>query len=189
MTALQHKLLRTIRTTLGQFLALVLIVIGGVTAYYGMNTAVTKLVEAQQSYYHETRFADYYFNVQRAPMGIVSQIQEIPGVLAASGRIQKDIKVVRADGIYHTGRLTSFDPQCEINRLFLTSGRYYDTNSAWNDIEVLIDSQYAQAWNLHCGDSLKVIIDGRRLSLKNSWYGTQPGVYVQNQKPAGIPRP
>lgn len=187
MTALQHKLLRTIRTTLGQFLALVLIVVGGVIAYYGMNTAVTKLVEAQQSYYRETRFADYYFNVQRAPMGVISRIQEIPGVLDVSGRIQKDIKVIRADGIYHTGRLTSFDQQCKINRLFLTSGRYFDTNSSVNDIEVLIDSQYAQAWKLKCGDSLHVIIDGRKVSLKIVGMARNPEFMYKIKNPLEFP--
>ncbi|MEN6351312.1 MAG: FtsX-like permease family protein [Syntrophomonas sp.] len=187
MTALQHKLLRTIRTTLGQFLALVLVVIGGVSAYYGMNTAVTKLVEAQQNYYRETRFADYYFNVERAPMGIISQIREIPDVLVASGRIQKDIKVIRADGIYHTGRLTGFDPQSEINRLYLTAGRYFDDSSSSNDIEVLIDSQYAQAWSLNCGDSLQVIIDGRKHFLKIVGMARNPEFMYKIKNPLEFP--
>ncbi len=187
MTALQHKLLRTIRTTLGQFLALVLIVVGGVSAYYGMNTAVTKLVEAQQSYYRETRFADYYFYVERAPAGIVTQIQDIPDVLVASGRIQKDIKVVRAEGVYDTGRLTSYDPQSEINRLFLTSGRYFDANSSAANIEVLVDNQYAQAWHLNCGDSLDVIIDGRKLSLKIVGMAGNPEFMLKIKNPLEFP--
>jgi len=166
MTALQHKLVRTIRTTLGQFLALVLIVLGGVAAYYGMNTAVTRLVEAQQSYYHNTNFADYYFTVVRAPAGIIAQIRDIPGVDDANGRIQKDIKVVRAGGVYDTGRLTSYDPANQINRLCLTSGRDLSSSSAGSNLEVLADSQYAQARGLKCGDTLPVVIDGRKLTFK-----------------------
>lgn len=48
MGSLRHKLVRTIRTTLGQFVALVMIVLCGVAVYYGMNTALVRLLEAQQ---------------------------------------------------------------------------------------------------------------------------------------------
>jgi putative ABC transport system permease protein len=166
MPALQHKLLRTIRTTLGQFLALVLIVLAGVCAYYGMNTAVIRLVAAQEQYYRETAFADYYFDVVRAPAGIVNQIQQLPGVVAVSGRIQKDVKVVRTEGVFDTGRLTSYAPQTAINRLQLTGGRFFDFNPSGGEAEIMIDPQYARAWKLKTGDPLKVIIEGRQLTFR-----------------------
>lgn len=187
MTALQHKLLRTIRTTLGQFLALVMIVVGGVAVYYGMNTAVNRLVEAQQSYYDEARFADYYFNVVRAPAGIVNQVQDVPGVIAATGRIQKDIKVVRDDGTYDTGRLTSYGPHTEINRLKLTEGRLFDANNASGDAEVLIDSQYALVWGYKNGSALDAIVSGRRLSFKVIGTAGSPEFMFKIKNPLEFP--
>lgn len=187
MTALQHKLLRTIKTTRGQFLALVMIVVGGVAAYYGMNTAVNRLVEAQQSYYNEARFADYYFNVVRAPAGIVNQIQNIPGVIAATGRIQKDIKVLREDGTFDTGRLTSYGPQTEINRLKLTEGRLFNAFNTSGDAEVLIDSQYALVWGHKVGSSLDVIVSGRRLSLKIIGTASSPEFMYKIKNPLEFP--
>ncbi len=108
MSALKHKLIRTIRTTLGHFAALVMVALGGVTVYYGTGTALSHLISSQQAFYQEAGFADYYFEVARAPAGVVKRIRGVPGVLAATGRVQKDVKILKNGSARDTGRLTGF---------------------------------------------------------------------------------
>ena len=75
MTTLSRKLLRTIRSTRGQFIALVIIVTLGVMVYNGMATAFDNLSRAQQAFYQEENFADYYFQVVKAPASVSSKIE------------------------------------------------------------------------------------------------------------------
>ena len=58
MTTLTRKLLRTITSGWGQFVALVLIVMLGVMIYISMNTAYSNLSQSQERFYQEYRFAD-----------------------------------------------------------------------------------------------------------------------------------
>lgn len=176
MNALQHKLIRTIQTTLGQFIALVMVALGGVTVYYGTGTALSHLISSQQAFYRETAFADYYFEVDRAPAGVVKRIREVPGVLAATGRVQKDVKILKNGSARDTGRLTGFgtvdEPQ--VNRLFLVKGRYFDQDPSAGGNDVLIDRQYAAAKGIKPGDSLDIIIDGKKGSLRVAGMATSP---------------
>ena len=146
MTTLTRKLLRTIYSTRGQFLALVLIVTLGVLIYIGMNTVYSNLSRSQQQYYKDYRFADYTFQVVKAPESIVARAEAVPGVLKATGRVQKDVAIVKEGGQRATGRLTGYPlPMTkEVNRLLLLSGRQAELENS-GTAGVLIDPQYAQA--------------------------------------------
>lgn len=175
MGILFYKLLRTIRSTLGQFAALALVVMGGMAAYYGVNTALQNLVSSQQAFYQETRFADYYFEVVHAPASVVGRIREVPGVLGAAGRIQKDVKILKDETARDLGRLVGFAAieDTPVNRLYVTGGRYFDSASS-GDTEALIDSQYARAKGLNPGDRLEVVIEGRKVPLRITGTATSP---------------
>lgn len=167
MSALQHKLLRTIKTTLGQFIALTVIALGGVAAYYGINTALAQLINSQEAFYQQTRFASYYFDFVQAPASITKKIERVPGVLNATGRIQKDVKTIRDQKIEDTARLTSYGKNTGqmVNQLYLTGGRMFNPNNSGVP-EVLIDRQYAAAKNIKFGDQLTILVEGRRIALR-----------------------
>ncbi|MBC7076678.1 MAG: ABC transporter permease, partial [Syntrophomonadaceae bacterium] len=108
MSALTRKLLRTIKSTRGQFVALVAIVMLGVIVYISMSTAFFNLSRSQQVFYQENDFADYFFHVVKAPEVIIKQIEAVPGVVKATGRIQEDVPVVKENDERATARLTSY---------------------------------------------------------------------------------
>lgn len=166
MTTLTRKLLRMITSSRGQFAALVLIVMLGVMIYIGMNTAFSNLSQSQEQFYQEYRFADYTFAVVKAPESVVSRIEAVPGVIKATGRLQKDIPIVKADDQRATGRLTGYPLplEGEVNRLHLLSGSWFEEISTGN-VGVLVDPQFFAANHLAVGDRLEVIADGKKVGL------------------------
>lgn len=95
MSILTRKLLRTIQATRGQFLALVVIVTLGVLIYISMNTTYFNLSHSQQQFYQDNRFADYTFQVVKAPESVAARVEAVPGVLKVTGRIQKDVPIIK----------------------------------------------------------------------------------------------
>lgn len=176
MATLSRKLWRTINSTRGQFIALVVIVTLGVMVYNGMGTAFDNLSRAQQDFYQEENFADYYFQVVKAPASIGNKIEAIAGVRKASGRIQCDVPLIKEDNDRAVGRLTSYalPMDGEINRLRLLSGRLFTTRTSGSGIEVLIDPQYAAANNIKAGDSITIIAAGKKTSLRVVGTATSP---------------
>ena len=167
MSTLSRKLLRTIRTTRGQFIGLGFIVTLGVMVYIGMGTAYGNLSRSQQDFYQSANFADYYFQVVRAPSSVSSKIESIPGVIKASGRVQSDVSLVKEGSQRAVGRITSYNlPQeGEVNQLHLLSGRMFASRSSGGGVEVLLDPQYADANHVQIDDNITIIAEGRKVNL------------------------
>lgn len=167
MSTLSRKLLRTIHTTRGQFIGLGFIVTLGVMVYIGMGTAYSNLSRSQQDFYQAANFADYYFQVVRAPASVSSKIESIPGVVKASGRIQSDVSLLKEGSRRAVGRITSYNlPQAgEVNQLHLLSGRMFASRSSGGGVEVLLDPQYADANHIQIDDIITIIAEGRKVNL------------------------
>lgn len=189
MSILTRKLLRTVRTSGGQFIALVLIVMLGVMIYIAMNTALSNLSRSQEQFYHDYRFADYTFTVVKAPESVVNRIEAVPGVIKATGRLQEDVPIVKADDSRATGRLTGYPlpMEGEVNRLHLLSGSWFEEGSAGN-IGALVDPQYFQANHMSLGDSLEVIANSKKVTLTITGTATSPEL-VYPMKDAGTLMP
>ena len=95
MNVLYKKMFRTIRGALGQFLAVVSVVMVGIAIYISMTTASFNMTRSKEMFYQENNFADYYFHVVKAPESVTKQIEAIPGVTKATGRIQKDLTIIK----------------------------------------------------------------------------------------------
>ncbi len=167
MSTLSRKLLRTIRTTRGQFIGLGFIVALGVMVYIGMGTAYSNLTRSQQDFYQAANFADYYFQVVRAPASVSSKIESIAGVVKASGRIQSDVSLVKEGSQRAVGRITSYHlPMAgEVNQLHLLSGRMFSSRSSGGGVEVLLDPQYAAANHIQIDDTITILAQGRKVNL------------------------
>jgi putative ABC transport system permease protein len=191
MSILARKLLRTIGRTRGQFFALVLVISLGVMIYISMNMAYLNLSRSQQRFYQENRFADYTFVVARAPESVVARVEAVPGVVKATGRIQKDVHIVKEGNRWATGRMTGYPLplEGEVNSLQLLSGSWFDLESP-DRIGVLVDPQYAQANGITPGREIEVIANGRKIALTVTGVATSPE-FVYPLKDAGslIPEP
>lgn len=191
MQVLERRLLRMVRGTWGQFLALVSIVMLGVLIYISMTTAYMNLSRSQQSFYQENEFADYFLQVVKAPQAESKRLADIPGVVKVSGRIQKDISFIKPDGGRGTLRLTSYSlpVENELNHIQVVSGRMFAPEGG-QGIEVLVDPKFAQANHLEQGGRLTVIAGNRELTLNVVGTAVSPEfIYLMKDAASLMPEP
>jgi putative ABC transport system permease protein len=167
MSVLSRKLCRTIINTRGQFLAVVAVVMVGICVYISMSTAYYNMSRSQEIFYEATNFADYYFQVVRAPGQIVKQIESIPGVTRVTGRIQKDVPLLKEGQQRATARLISYPLPMdnEVNRLDLQQGRLFEKYPQSGGIEILADPQFVKANNLSYGSMADIVAEGKKVPL------------------------
>lgn len=167
MRALTRKLLRTIWSTKGQFLAVSVVVMLGITVYLAMSTSYHNMRHTQQVFYRENNFADYFFHVVRAPEQVLGRIEAVPGVVKATGRIQMDAPIIKAGHQRATARLVSYPLPMdrEVNRLQLLDGRLFDRHPRGGGIEVLVDPSYLAANQLRFNEAVTIVVEGRLVPL------------------------
>lgn len=192
MSALGKKLFRTIWKSKGSFLAVVAVVMVGISVYISMTTAFYNLSKSRDMFYQDNDFADYFFHVVKAPEEILKQIEAVPGVIKATGRIQKDLSVLKEKDERALVRLISYPlpMEKEINRLHLLRGRLFDKSARNGDIEILVDPQHASANNLAQGGYIKVVAEGKLVSLKVVGTATSPEfIYPMKDASSLMPEP
>jgi putative ABC transport system permease protein len=192
MSVLTRKLWRNIISTRGQFLAITAVVAIGIALYIAMTTAYANLDRAQQDFYRQDNFADYYFQAVKAPEEITRQITALPGVIAATGRIQQDVPVIKDDGSRADARLTSFPLPMDgaVNLLTILTGRLFEKYPQGGRVEVLLDPQYAAANHLAPGDTVNIVAGGREVPLTMVGTATSPEfVYPMKDAASLIPEP
>lgn len=187
MGVLTRKLLRTIWGTKGQFFAVVTVVTLGVTIFIAMSTALYNLEASKNLFYEQNRFADYYFHVVKAPEQVIRQIEQVPGVAQATGRIQVDIPLLQEGNQRATARLISYPLPLEgqVNRFQLLSGRLF-VQDPYGGVEILTDLQFAAANNLSLNDVVTVVADGKIVPLTVVGTATSPEFVYSIKDPATL---
>lgn len=167
MPTLARKLLRTIGSTLGPFIASAVVVATGIIAFVAMTALSDNLIGSRDAFYRETDFADHFFHVVRAPEGVLKRVEAVKGVLRATARVQKDVPVLRDDGIRTTLRLTGYPlpADLELNRVKVLQGRIFEKYPEGGAVEILLNPQFAEAHGLISGSTVSVAAGGRRKTL------------------------
>lgn len=165
MGILSRKIWRYIFRNLGQFLAAAAVVMGGIIVYVSMSSSYYNLGQAREDFYRENRFADYYFQFVKAPDGVVKQIERVDGVNHVSGRIQKDLSVIKENNERATARVVSYNlpMEEELNQITVVQGRGFEQNRSSGSTEVVLDPKYLKANNLGWGDEITAIVEGKEV--------------------------
>ena len=148
----------------------------------------------QEHFYRESRFAEVFVSLKRAPQSLEQRIREIPGVQQVETRIVATVTLDINDFPDPvTGLLVSIpdDGIALLNRLHLRQGRLIAPDR--ND-EVVISETFAKAHALLPGDMLRATINGRRKTLNivgialspEYIYSIQPGELFPDFKRYGI---
>ena len=165
LRALNRKLLRECWHLKGQLLSIALVVATGIMTVVTMRGSYESLVNAQQQYYHDTRFADVWVPLRRAPEALRQQIEAIDGVATADTRVSflatLDLEGLDAPA---QGRFVSLpeNSRPQLNDIILKRGRYVEAGAA---DEVIISEKFAIARGLNPGDTVRAIINGRSRAL------------------------
>jgi putative ABC transport system permease protein len=161
MRPLDRKIFRDLIHLRGQFVAVALVVTCGVASYVSMVSTYRSLLLSQSEYYSAYRFANVFAQLKRAPESVANQIRDIAGVAAVQTRVVRDVTLDVA-GLSEpaTGRLISIpDRQAPmLNDLFLRQGRYV---AEGRSEEVIASEAFVQANQLHVGDSISGVLNGR----------------------------
>ncbi len=166
MDKLFIKLFRDIRSSKGQFAAVVAVVFVGILVYSSMYMSYQNLRNSTDAYYETHRMAHVTFTLQGAPKGIVERVAKIEGIKMATGRLTADVSLDvpgRDERVF--GRIVSLPDRREpvVNDVFLVTGGYFRNNIPG---QALVEQQFAKYYGLSRGDNIYPVIDGKRYELK-----------------------
>lgn len=160
MSLLDRKLLRDLWSLRAQVITIALLIGTGVTMLVGSVGTYTSLQASQETYYRDSRFADVWAEIERAPRALLQQLQETPGVGLVEARVVRDVRVdwPRSDFVV-AGRVVSLPRtgQPLLSRLTLAKGRWVEPGRD----EVLVGAAFAEAWSVRPGDPIRLILNGR----------------------------
>ena len=165
MRILDRKLLSDLGRMRGQVATIAMVVACGVAVFVSALSSHDSLQWSQQSYYASARLAHVYTHVKRAPMTLVRQIQEIPGVAEVEPRLVYDVTLdVPGLSTPAIGRMIGVAArgQPRLNRLYLRRGRMIEPGQT---SEVVVSEAFATANALSPGHTLGAVLNGRRETL------------------------
>jgi hypothetical protein len=93
VSLLDRKLLRDIAAMRGQVITIALVVAAGVAVFVASVSTYDSLQSARDRLYDSARFPQVFVTLRRAPLSIVTQLNEIAGVAAVEPRIVRDVIV------------------------------------------------------------------------------------------------
>jgi putative ABC transport system permease protein len=194
MTALDRKLVRDILGMKGQMLAITAVIGCGIATFTMGLSALNALQKTQSGFYSQSRFADVFASMKRAPESMVARIRELPGVADVETRVVRDVTLDIPDmNEPATGRIISIPDGREprLNKLFLRQGRWPAYRS---DEEVLSSEGFFKAHQLKLGDTVVAVVNGRRRDLRvvgvalspEYVYQIRPGALVPDNRRYGV---
>lgn len=185
MSALDRKLGRDLWHLKGQALAIGLVIACGVATFIMFLSTLDSLKLTRQHFYQNYRFAQVFAPLKRAPDRLIARLEAISGVAGVDARVVAPV-TVDIPGFTGpvTGLITSVPDYGEpaLNRLYIKAGRSVE---AGRRDEVVISEAFAQAHRLSPGDSLSVIVNGRRQALRIVGTAISPE-FIHQMRPGGV---
>ncbi len=186
MSILNRKVFRELARMRGQVIAITLVMACGIMLYVSSRHTYISLLQSQESYYANYRFADVFAGVKRAPASTAEEIARIPGVSRVRTRIVMDVNL-DVPGLDEpaTGRLVSMPERRRpvLNDVAIQAGRYLAID---RPDEVIISEAFAEANGLTPGDRIGAVINGRQKALHVVGIGLSPEYVYEVQGTGSI---
>lgn len=164
MVVLRKKLLREIKANLGVYFACIVVIMIGLLTYTSMSIVVENLERAQSHFYAETQFSDGFVKLNGYPESKVANLANLAGIDKVEGRIVKDARLLDEETESNRYlRLVSmnFTNRPDLNQVQLFSGQWPEEGK----MEILVDPKFIAANSLALGDTLTLILEGKRSSF------------------------
>ena len=185
MSALGRKLWRDAWQMRGQALAIGVVIAGGVATLIMALTTLDALTLTRDAFYRDSRFAQVFVSLKRAPESLAESLAQIPGVQALETRVVAAVNLDIPDFADPATAVLVSLPDGEnsrLNRLFLQEGRLPEHG---RDTEAVVSEAFAQAHGFHPGDSLAAVINGHRQRLDIVGIALSPE-YIYQVKPGDL---
>jgi putative ABC transport system permease protein len=184
---LDRKLLRDLKRLKGQAAAVSLVMACGLAMLIMARSLIHSLESTRSEYYQTNHFADVFASLKRAPNYLIDRIRDLPGVATAQTDlavpVTLDLPGVDEPAGGQVRSLPDFgDP--ELNRLFLRRGRWLAAGSRG---EVLVGEAFAEANHLDPGDTVPILLNGRRQDFRIAGIVLSPEYIFESRPGAALP--
>jgi putative ABC transport system permease protein len=187
LSHLDRKLLRDLSRMKGQAASVALVMACGLAMLTMARSLIYSLESTRSEYYQVHRFAEIFAHVKRAPQAIAAQAAAIPGVagVQAGISVQVTLDLPTLDEPA-SGMVLSLPDrgEPELNRLYLRAGRWLSPGSRG---EVLVGEAFASANQLHPGDRLVILLNGRRMEFLVAGIVLSPEYIFESRPGAALP--
>ena len=184
---LDKKLWRDLRRMKGQAIAVALVMACGLAMMIMARSLIFSLDSTRQEYYEANRFAEVFGHLKRAPNSVAARISEIRGVatvqVGISVQVTLDIRGLLEPASGMVRSVPDFGAP-ELNRLFLRSGRWLSSS---NGREVLVGEAFAEANQLQPGQTLVMLLNGKRQELRIAGIVLSPEFVFESRPGAALP--
>ncbi len=187
LSNLDRKLGRDLRRMKGQAIAVALVMACGLAMMIMARSLIHSLESTRREYYEANRFAEVFAHMKRAPNSLAARISEIPGVATVqpgiSVQVTLDLPSLNEPASGMVRSLPDFAPP-QLNRLFLRAGRWLDPAKR---LEVLVGEAFAEANDLHPGDTITMLLNGKRQVLRIAGIALSPEFIFESRPGAALP--
>ena len=164
------KVLRDLRASLAQSVALAVIVALGVASFIALAGAYRDLGTSYNRTYEALHFADVTLGVSSAPGSVVDDLAQLDGVAAVTGRLVVDTGLELPAGADRPNaeeiraRLIGLPAgqHPAVNDVSILSGRYLANSDSQ---AALLESHFAQIYHNQPGDTVTALLNGQRVAL------------------------
>ena len=185
MKALTRKLVRELRDTRGQGLAIAALVACATASFVGAVTTWRALQRSRDVLYETHRFPHVFAQLVRAPEPVAAHLAALPGVAAVETRVMTEA-IVEVPGLPEPAsallRSVPDDGEPLLDRLHLREGRSVAPGSP---DEVVMSEGFAGANRIHPGARVSAVVNGRWRSLRVVGVGGSPE-QVFTVRPGGV---
>ncbi len=187
ISLLDRKLLRDLKRLRGQAVAVSLVMACGLAMLIMARSLITSLDGTRDAYYQSNHFAEVFASLKRAPNHLETQLAALPGVAGVQTDIAVPVTLDMPDIDEPASGLVRSMPdfgEPELNRLFLRRGRWLSPGSRG---EVLVGEAFALANHLEPGQSLTILLHGRRQTFLIAGIVLSPEYIFESRPGAALP--
>ncbi|MBR0598298.1 ABC transporter permease [Sinanaerobacter chloroacetimidivorans] len=164
LNKIDTMLLRMVKNSKSQFLAVLIIIIVGICIYTAMSMTAINMQNTVSTYYEENNFADLFIETAAIPNQAADRLERIPGVKKVTGRVSEDVPFI-SENLNERVNLrivTVKGEEDELCKSTLLKGRPINENGK----EALLVHKFAEARGIKIGDIIKVQIHGLQYDLE-----------------------
>lgn len=187
LSNLDRKLWRDLRRIKGQAMAVAMVMACGLAMMIMARSLIHSLEATREEYYRGHRFGDVFAHLKRAPNSMAARLSEIPGVAAVQAGISVQVTLDLPDLEEPASGLMRSLPDfgvAELNRLFLRSGHWLAPGSRG---QVLVGEAFADANGLRPGDSIGILLNGRRQQFRVAGIVLSPEFVFESRPGSALP--
>ena len=187
MKKLDLRLLRLIKNTKGQYIAVLSIIITGIFIFTAVSNSAKNLRDTLNDYYNTTNFADIFVTATAIPERLEGELEGTENIRQADVRLSIETKfnTDNSDDSVNVRAVSVDRKENKINELYIKKGK-----RIFSEREIIVIDQFALARGIDTGDEIALNINGRKYKFIVSAIASSPEyVYLMENEQVLLPDP